>query len=289
MAFQQITITVDQPAVDSLVDFFNEHEALSVVLQDAADHAIFQEAPEETPLWPQTKIQALFSLETNLDPLLLTLKCDFPDIKIAIETISDQNWVATSRDHFQPQHYADRLWILPSWYDDKEYSGTLVKLDPGLAFGTGTHPTTALCLEWLAQHPPKNLSVIDYGCGSGILALAALALGASHVTAIDHDPQALTATKNNATLNSFVNKKNLELYLPEKTPTITADVVIANILANPIISLANILKNLLAPQGKLILSGFFNIDVPRIQKIFPEFKTESVETKEQWARLVLTR
>jgi ribosomal protein L11 methyltransferase len=287
-SFTQIIFIIKENEVELLAHLLQENGALAVALQDAADQALFQLQPEETPLWEKTKVSALFPADTNLDVLLLSVKQQFPHIELQIENIENQDWVATTQNYFQPQHYAERLWILPSWYDEKSFSGAIVKLDPGLAFGTGTHPTTAMCLEWLAQHPPKNLTVIDYGCGSGILALACLALGAKKVIAVDHDPQALTATKNNSVLNNFVNDTNLQICLPQHLPAITADLVVANILANPIMQLASHLMQLTSSHGKLVLSGFFSIDVERITAAFaPTMQIESVASKEQWARVVL--
>lgn len=289
-SFKQIIFMVDESDVELLSDCLQENGALSITLADAADEEIFQLQPEETPLWQKTKVVALFPTDFDIDPVLLLIKKDFPQAVIHLEAVKNQDWVKVTQNYFQPQCYADRLWIVPSWYDEKSYTGAIVKLDPGLAFGTGTHPTTALCLEWLAQHPPENLTVIDYGCGSGILALASLALGAKQVIAVDHDPQALTATKNNSALNNFAQSKNLKICLPQDLPVISADLVIANILANPIIQLSSQLMQLVKPQGRLVISGFFSADRERVvQPFLNSMQVESIEIKEQWARVCLIR
>ena len=184
----KITIRIIAEHADFLVDFLEAYGALSVSLQDAGDQPLFQVTPDETPLWKNTQIQALFDEDVSLDALLPLIE--------GIESVEEENWVEKTQRNFQPQQYGDHLWIWPAWMEPPtDPKARVIRLNPGLGFGTGSHPTTALCLKWLASQEVSNKIVVDYGCGSGILALAARALGAKEVWAVDHDPQALMATR----------------------------------------------------------------------------------------------
>src|SRR3990167_6340860 len=197
--WQQLEITTHANYAEEIADLLNEHGALSVSFNDAGNQALFQLTPDDTPLWSQTKITALFLQTVNIELILQHIKqsTSHTMMDYQISTLQDQDWVRQTQQNFPPQCFSEILWVIPSWCNSNHYGNHTIKIDPGLAFGTGTHPTTALCLEWLAQHPPRDMTVIDFGCGSGILSLAALAMGAKEVYAIDHDPQALQATKNN--------------------------------------------------------------------------------------------
>lgn len=276
----QLTVTVSAGQAEWVADFLTESGALAVILQDALDQPLFQEELHATPLWQQTKIQALFADDFVLDELINTLKHQLSSgVDCQIQILVEENWVQKTQQNFPARCFADKLWVAPS--------GAVLRINPGLGFGTGAHPTTALCLQWLAEQADlTQKTVIDYGCGSGILGLAALALGAQTVWAVDHDPQALLATKNNAELNHFPSG-SLNIVLPEQLPMLQAEMILANILANPLCELADKLISCLAPQGQLVLSGFYAEEIDRITQAYtPTLKLISTEIQENWARLV---
>ena len=230
--------------------------ALSVTLGDAADQALLEPAPGEEKIWTRTRVTGLFDADQNLDELRLALSQALnAEIcrTLRLEQLEDRVWERVWLDDFHPMKFGERLWICPNDMTPGEPGAVVVELDPGLAFGTGTHPTTALCLEWLDSCELRGKTVLDYGCGSGILAIAALQLGADQAIAVDHDPQAIEATRDNAAKNRISDR--LVTYLPEQLPTISADVLIANILADPLIELAPRLCSLLKLQGSFALSG----------------------------------
>lgn len=188
-------------------------------------------------------------------------------------------------DDFKPMPFGQRLWIVPSWHDAPDPEAANLMLDPGLAFGTGTHPTTALCLEWLDGQDVNGCQVIDYGCGSGILGLAALLLGAEHVIGVDTDPQALEASRDNARRNQVADDR-LDLYLPADEPDTRADIMLANILAQPLISLAPHLASLVKPGGRLVLSGILSNQARDVMAAYePWFVMDEPEQREEWIRL----
>ncbi|MDH5180685.1 MAG: 50S ribosomal protein L11 methyltransferase [Gammaproteobacteria bacterium] len=230
--------------------------AAAVTMQDAADQPLFEPPLGTTPLWEHTEITGLFPAETDSDALIAQL-IQQPGIDTLphwkAEILEDQDWTSAWLDRFKPMRFGNRLWICPSAYSPPEPDAVNIFLDPGLAFGTGTHPTTAMCLEWLDGHPPQDLDVIDYGCGSGILALAAGKLGAANIRAVDNDPQALLATRDNSANNALTDR--IQAFLPEQVPTAPCDLLLANILAGPLAQLAPTLTALLKPGGHLVLSG----------------------------------
>ena len=290
MHWQQLIITTTQYQANDIADLLTEHNALAISFVDAADQPLFQVEVNETPLWETVKLSALFPQETNLTEIITNLEATLnKPLKHQIEELAEQDWVRETQRQFSPELFANRLWICPSWAAVADnLQGTVVKIDPGLAFGTGTHPTTALCLEWLAENPPIDKVVIDYGCGSGILALAALALGATKVYAIDHDEQALQATHNNAALNDFVTPENLMIGTAADLPVLSVPLIIANILANPLIALAGQLKHLLMPNGTLILSGILNEEIERVAQAYcPPLSIQDTAQQDEWARVTL--
>lgn len=287
-SWQQLVIETQGENAEALCEQLSECGALSVTLVDLQDEPLFQQALNETPLWQQTGIKALFSETADLATLVAQL--DKPQhFQYRIEHLKEQDWVHQTQQHFPPQCFAEKLWVFPSWHEELKPEPYL-NIDPGLAFGTGSHPTTALCLTWLAEHPPIDLSIIDYGCGSGILSLAALALGAQSVWAVDHDPQALTATHNNANLNEMIQPEQLHIVSPETLPKQKADLIIANILANPLIELAPTLMNHAADHTTLLLSGLLNTETDRVLNAYaPHFTLAEAREQENWMCLVLAR
>jgi ribosomal protein L11 methyltransferase len=231
--------------------------ALSVTLLDAEDHAILEPAAGETPLWPELVINALFDGHVDrrgVQAVLQELVYTLDDTRFAFRDVADADWTRAWMDQYQPMRFGRRLWIYPSTVEPPPSGDTVVvRLDPGLAFGTGTHATTALCLEWLDGLDLRGKTIIDYGCGSGILAIAALKLGAARAIAIDNDPQALIATRDNAERNGI--GAELEVYADHDAPHEAADVVVANILAQALIALAPRLSELTRGGGLIALSG----------------------------------
>jgi len=285
----QISVTVAENQVELLSDLFSELGAQAVTMTDAKDEPLFQTAPEENPLWQHTTLHALFNTDISADHIVQSIKHDhreFDDIHFYVEKIADANWVETTQKQFHPQQFGD-LWICPQWekqsWEKKQgrNKNSVVFIEPGLAFGTGTHPTTQLCLHWLATHTLKNKTIIDYGCGSGILALAALALNAQKVWATDHDHQALISTANNENYNTFKNR--LSIVTTEEIKNARAEIIVANILANTLINLSECLRELLLPNGKLILSGVLIEDADRVAKEYEKHFTHTLTLeKEEW-------
>ena len=266
----QISATVTPDDIELLSNIFFELGAEAITMSDAQDESLFQLNPGDQPHWQHTTIHALFDENISPESMIEQIKTQqktLHDVDFFVEKIFNQNWVEETQKHFHPQQFS-HLWVCPQWKKEL-FSKThdlkkekVVFIEPGLAFGTGTHPTTQLCLTWLATHSLKNKVVIDYGCGSGILALAACALGAKEIWATDHDHQALLSTENNARYNRFKNVvKTADL---DAIKSVRADIIFANILANTLIELADRLIALLKPKGKLILSGVLVEDANRV-------------------------
>ncbi len=284
----KISIKSNADNADMISDFLMDRGALSVTFEDGGSQALFQEHLQEAPLWQETRIHAFFDEDAPLDFIFRELGTALGKmINPEVSPVEDQDWVQLTQQSFPPQLFGNRLWVAPSWDLTEPPAGAhILRLNPGLGFGTGTHPTTSLCLDWLARQDLAQATVIDYGCGSGILGLAALALGAEKVWAVDHDPQALTATQNNAELNHF-STPALSIVLPEQLPPARADIILANILANPLCELAPKLISHLAPAGRIALSGFFYEEVPKISKVYDEkLQMQSVQYRETWAMLI---
>jgi ribosomal protein L11 methyltransferase len=255
MPWLQLSIVVDQPEVERVTECLQAAGALSVTATDAGDEPLLEPAPGETPLWRHVRVVALLEPETDTARIQASLADRVPEAAadLMVETLDDRDWSETWRDSFGAMRFGRRLWIVPTGEAVTSQDAVVVRLDPGLAFGTGTHATTALCLEWLDGHVPPGGSVIDYGCGSGILAIAAHKLGARNVYAVDIDPQALQATGENARRNGIDD--GLTVLSPDELRVGDVDLVIANILANPLIELAGRLTGLLTAGGHLIMTG----------------------------------
>lgn len=246
--------------IEALSDWLSELGANAITLRDRADQPILEPLPGETPLWHETQLIALFDNANTMEITVRALNAHKPHISYSQENLEDRDWQRACMDDFKPMLFGDRLWICPSWLEPPEPQAVNLRLDPGLAFGTGTHPTTALCLTWLDAHLPAGKSVIDYGCGSGILAIAALKLGASEAWAVDIDEQALTATRANAN-NNDIECERLHVSMPENLNAPLVDLLVANILAKPLMHLSEHLLSLLKPGGTLLLSGILSEQV----------------------------
>jgi ribosomal protein L11 methyltransferase len=251
---------------------------------------LLEPLPGETPLWEgEVKVVGLFEAQTNLRKIKQALTTLCSEENIAVSTLDDQDWTRTWLDHFQPISFGQRLWVCPTHHTiEVPPEAAVLKLDPGLAFGTGTHPTTALCLRWLDANPPLDEEVIDYGSGSGILGIAALLLGAKKVWAVDYDPQALVSTRENALRNDLTAEQIITV-LPNDFGPIQAKTILANILAEPLIELAPKLAEHALPGAKLILSGLLLSQADRVKEAYaPFFKFEDMQTEEGWVLLAFS-
>ncbi len=256
MAWHQISVITQENLAPQLADFFSDLGAVSVTYMDAEDEPVYEPAIGETKIWSNTQVIALYELDADPELIKSQVYKQFNNDDLhdwVYEAIADQEWERAWMEYYKPMKFADRLWVCPTDQEQVESGTVCLTLDPGLAFGTGTHPTTALCLEWLASHELSTKTVIDYGCGSGILAVASVLLGAKVAHAVDIDPQAITATESNALKNKVVDK--IKTYLPEHFTPFQADIVLANILAKPLIDMAEQICALVISGGQLVLSG----------------------------------
>ncbi|RKS87007.1 [LSU ribosomal protein L11P]-lysine N-methyltransferase [Orbus hercynius] len=288
MPWIQLKINTTYELAEPLSDLLEESGAVSVTFQDTYDTPVFEPLPGETRLWGNTDVIGLYEAETNTEQLIEVLKLSplFNDnLHYKIEQLEDKDWEREWMDDFHPMQFGQRLWICPSWREIPDPNAVNVMLDPGLAFGTGTHPTTALCLAWLDSLDLQGKTIIDYGCGSGILAIAALKLGAKAAIGIDIDPQALQASRDNAQRNNVSEK--LALYLAKDIPDhLLADVVVANILAGPLTELEPNIRILIKPSGLLGLSGILENQSDRVCKAYQtHFDLDPISTQEEWCRI----
>lgn len=261
--------------------------AVSVsMLEPEGAAPILEPAPGETPLWPITRVEALFTADSDPQPAIRALRETLPDgdaLQVSHERVEDQDWVRLCLASMQPMRFGRRLWISPHHVDPEAGDdAVVVRMDPGLAFGTGTHPTTALCLRWLDAQPPRGRRVLDYGCGSGILAIAALALGASAAAATDIDPQALLASRDNAAANAVDDR--LAVTPIDALPPGPYDLVLCNILAGPLVALAPRLLGLLADGGDIVLAGLLDRQADEVAAAYPGIVWQR-ESDDGWTRL----
>jgi ribosomal protein L11 methyltransferase len=290
MTWLQLIIPTEAARVDSISDALLELGAASVTLQDAEDQPVLEPAPGTTPIWSHTRLIGLFPAEQDPAAIIGQLQSRY-GLSISdwkAEPLEDRDWVRAWMDNFQPMQFGQRLWIIPSGYTPPQPEAINILLDPGLAFGTGTHPTTSMCLEWLDAHPPLDLNVIDYGCGSGILAVAAARLGARHVWAVDNDPQALLATRDNMHKNRITD--GITVYLPDALPALQVPLLLANILAGPLITLASRLAGRVEPGGRIVLSGILGSQMDEVMMAYrPFFDIHCYKQQQDWVCLEGTR
>jgi ribosomal protein L11 methyltransferase len=288
MPWLQITLETTRADAQRLGDALEEAGALAVSLEGADAEPLFEtDWNDSTPVWKQTRVVALFAEDADVPAAMrmATTLLSLPAVPTyQTETVADQDWVRVWMDRWQPMQFGANLWVVPSWLTPPEPDAANIILDPGMAFGTGTHATTAMCLEWLAAHPPRDLDVIDYGCGSGILAIAALKLGARHALATDTDLQALAVSRENAERNQVADR--LTLCLPEAMPAnASADVLLANILAGPLVQLAPHLTTLVRPGGRLILSGLLAHQAEEVEAAYAAHFVLERRVQDDWAML----
>ena len=284
MAWIKLVFDVDTPAAEPLADRLTALGAVATSLLDAGDEPVLEPKPGELRLWPNTRVLGLFQADADIDRVSAALAG--ADLQTGRppryyqEILEDKDWCRAWLEHFKPMQFGPRLWVVPTAHHPPDPTAVNLRLDPGLAFGTGTHPTTALCLTWLAQQALTGRTVLDFGCGSGILAIAALLLGAKHALGVDIDPQAHIASKANAALNGVAGRLSL---IPDDQHA-QADTVVANILANPLIELAPRLASMLTPGNTLALSGLLHTQVERVSAAYrPWFDLNPPVQREDWA------
>ncbi|NNE04685.1 MAG: 50S ribosomal protein L11 methyltransferase [Xanthomonadales bacterium] len=265
--------------------------ALSVSLADSADHPVLEPGVGETPLWPEVTITGLFENTHRTDDLLASLCAEAPGARMLearVTELRDQDWTRAWMDDFKPMQFGKRLWVVPRDHAVPENAEKVIQLDPGLAFGSGTHPTTRLCLEWLESQSLKGCSVLDYGCGSGILAIAAAVLGAKQVTGLDNDPQALISSRSNAANNAVAEQ--VEVRGPGPMSGLQYDVILANILAGALIELARGFSELCRPAGQIALSGIMYTQAEDVKAAYrPWFDGFETMQFEEWVLITAVR
>lgn len=277
MPWLSLVVDSDAEHAEALSEALLELGALSVDLLDADadtpdEQAIFGEPGEPPPgVWQHNRVSALFDSNKDVSTILRNAIANIGLNQLPeyhIETLADNDWVRLTQSQFEPIPISPRLWIVPTWHTPSDPNAINIVLDPGLAFGTGSHPTTRLCLRWLDSNLLGGESVLDYGCGSGILAIAALKLGAAHATGVDVDLQAVIASRDNAIANQV---KDAQFYLPDDAPQSSYDLVVANILTNPLRMLAPLLAKSTRQGGQIVLSGILEEQAQDVMNIYQQW------------------
>ena len=286
MSWKQISFEVKKSETDLISEVLMGLGSLSITYSDALDDAIYEPPVGQTPLWDNVKVNALFPSEVNQKSIETSI-LDICNIIIDTVALKDRVWEEECQKDFPSMRFGKRLWVCPSWDTESILSNEsiVIHMDPGLAFGTGTHQTTSLCLEYLDLNPPKDLHVIDFGCGTGILAIAAAKLGAKSVIAIDNDPQAVLSSKENIVKNKCENVIS-SIHSIEQKDGNQCDLLIANILANPLVELEPLFSNLVYSNGLLLLSGILKEQVDRVVNCYSvNFSNIQVVNKDEWFRI----
>lgn len=282
MSFLQITVDVGDSGPAPFEEALLELGAVSITLEDAADDPVLEPAPGETPMWPTVLLKALFDGDADTAVITSAIVRRFPGMPIPqVTRIEDRAWEREWLKDFRPMRFGRRLWVCPGGQPAGDVDAVRVELDPGLAFGTGTHPTTAMCLEWLDSRDLHGRELVDYGCGSGILAIAALKLGASSARAVDIDAQALVATRQNAERNCVGSR--LTVSDERALARASADILVANILAGPLVELAPEFAAAVRSNGEIAVSGVLVEQVDAVTSAYrPWFDTAFTGTREGW-------
>ncbi len=288
MSWCQITLLIEPAQIEPLEDLLLEHGALAITLRDAGDQPILEPLPDETPLWDEVRLTALFSETTDTElirSVLYQSRLITRDDDVRLSHVADEDWSRKWLDRFQPMQFGERLWICPRQLEPPDPDAVNLRLDPGLAFGTGSHPTTAMCLRFLdSMTTLTGKRVLDFGCGSGVLAIAALLLGAESACCVDIDPQAHDATRSNADINGVLNRVSLSS--ADQLEDNSFDLVIANILAGPLTDLAGDLCRWLKPGGEIILSGILGDQADKVQSAYQPWCTGfETANEEDWIRI----
>ena len=287
MIWKQISFEVKKSETDLVSEVLMGLGSLSITYSDALDDAIYEPPVGQTPLWDNVKVNALFSSEVNQKSIETSISDICNIVVIDTVTLKDRVWEDECQKDFPSMRFGKRLWVCPSWDTESILSNDsiVIHMDPGLAFGTGTHQTTSLCLEYLDSNPPKNLHVIDFGCGTGILAIAAAKFGAKSVIAIDNDPQAVLSSKENVAKNKCENTITT-IHSINQGSDRKCDLLIANILANPLVELEPLFSDLVHTNGMLLLSGILKEQVDRVVKCYSiNFSNIEVANKGEWFRI----
>ncbi|TBR40930.1 50S ribosomal protein L11 methyltransferase [Marinomonas agarivorans] len=293
MPWLQIRLHSKQNQVPELEDMLLDCGAMVVTLEDVNDTPVYEPELNTTPLWNDTRVTGLFEADADVEKIqsIIEEKATVlnTDLHLKIEILEDKDWEREWMDSYHPIKFGERLWVCPSWREVPEPDAVNLMLDPGLAFGTGTHPTTAMCLTWLDSIDCQDKTIIDYGCGSGILGIAGLLLGANKMIGIDIDPQAVQATQANAQRNNIAANK-IEVRLPPYDNPQPADIVVANILAGPLAHLAPTISTLVSKKGLLALSGVLVSQAQEVIDAYtPWFTVESVAEQDEWVRIVCSK
>ena len=290
MSWLQIAINTTKENAELAEEHLFAAGAQTVTLTDAADQPILEPGVNEVPIWNEVVITGLFSGDNDQQQLLETLEQNLSDTQhtCSAEILEDQNWTRAWMDNYHAMQFGERLWICPLHLDPPDAKATTLRLDPGLAFGTGTHPTTSLCLRWLDKNITQQDNILDYGCGSGILAIAACMLGVAHADGVDIDPQALIATHDNAKTNQVNNK--ITSYLPDdfqkQHANTSYDIVVANILSGPLAELAPTLAKHTKANGHIVLSGILKEQADSVLNAYGNyFSMDKPEIDEDWVLL----
>ena len=289
-AWQELHFTARKDQVQALEEWLFERGALSVTLEDDADQPLLEPGPGETPLWDVVRVTALYVGDQDITPILGEIPPNLiTSASRAPVPVADREWARVWENEFHPLQMGERLWICPSWTPPPDPDAINILLDPGLAFGTGTHPTTAMCLRSMDADLGSGARVVDYGCGSGILGIAAVRLGATAVLGVDNDPQAITASLNNAARN-HVPREAFSVVLPEDELVSSwrgaATWVVANILAGPLVVLAPVLTSLMTPRGRLLLAGLLADQAEEVIKAYaPTIDLVIADQQEGWVLL----
>ena len=289
-AWQELHFTARKDQVQALEEWLFERGALSVTLEDDADQPLLEPGPGETPLWDVVRVTALYVGDQDITPILGEIPPNLiTSASRAPVPVADREWARVWENEFHPLQMGERLWICPSWTPPPDPDAINILLDPGLAFGTGTHPTTAMCLRSMDADLGSGARVVDYGCGSGILGIAAVRLGATAALGVDNDPQAITASLNNAARN-HVPREAFSVVLPEDELVSSwrggATWVVANILAGPLVVLAPVLTSLMTPGGRLLLAGLLADQAKEVIKAYaPTVDLVIADQQEGWVLL----
>ena len=288
--WQEWVLETHSQLVEALEAWLFERGALAVTLEDNANEPLLEPGPGETPLWQNVVLTALFTSDVDLSSIRAVLPRTLlaENSKSELSRLEDREWTRVWMDDFAPIQMGPRLWVCPSWAEPPDEALVNLMLDPGLAFGTGTHATTAMCLGALDAAMSGGESVVDFGCGSGILAIAALKLGAFKALGVDNDPQALAASRDNAARNK-ISADQFDAVMPEdgrlSAWSNVANVVVANILAGPLLSLAQELIQLMAPGGRLLLTGVLEEQAAELIEHYAHVGLEVTDRRDGWVLL----
>jgi ribosomal protein L11 methyltransferase len=291
MPWRRLKLTAAGSQADAIAELLDAHGAVAITTADAGDQPLFHTPGADSGLWDRVVVTGLFPADTSVDTVARSIEEALAapvGLRWEVDELADQDWERSWMDRFEPMRFGRRLWVCPSWHEPPEPDAINIIMDPGLAFGTGTHATTSLCLEWLEEHPPRGLEVIDYGCGSGILAIAALKLGARRATGVDIDLRAVEVSLENAARNDVADR--FEGLPPDGLDAhASCDLLIANILAHTLTRLAPRLKALVRPGGRVLLSGILADQVDEVRACYTDAFVFDVRLREDWALLVGTR